>query len=114
MQLTSGDEPPANNDMIKPESEANKTEATPPVGSGTVLGRMSEREKTLLNECCKYAICTVGNQYYRLGGHGHVPLRWNYATLRNLEKAGLVEYIGYWKATQKGQDLMQPNGKLSV
>jgi hypothetical protein len=94
---------------MKEQTEANKEQRPTDVASSAVLGRMSEREKTLLNECCKYAIGTTGNKYYRLGGHGYVPLRWNYATLRNLEKAGLVEYIGYWKATQKGQDLMRPN-----
>lgn len=74
-----------------------------------LLARMSEREKTLLKECCEYAICTVGKEYYRLGGHGHVPLRYHDATLYKLQKLGLVENHSYWKATQKGQDLMRAN-----
>ena len=88
---------------------ANPQPAKSPVSSTRLLGRMSERQKALLNECCKYSISVIGHGYLRLGGYGYAPIRYHYETLCNMEKAGLVEYIGYWKATQKGQDLMRPN-----
>ena len=69
---------------------------------------LSNTQLHLLDECTRYSISEDRNRagrsaYYRLGGYGFTPIRYNWHTLRVLEKRGLVEYVGYWQATEEGK-----------
>jgi predicted methyltransferase len=63
----------------------------------------------LLWECSQYAIMDnmVGREYYRLGGHGNAPLRYNHKTMMILERHGLVARTGGYTATEKGRKFLR-------
>lgn len=65
--------------------------------------KLSAQQLALLNECCQYNISDQGKKYYRLGGHGYAPIRYNEHTLSILKQEGLVEYKSYWSATELGK-----------
>jgi hypothetical protein len=65
--------------------------------------KISPHQTQLLRECCKYKISSFAQRYLRLGGSGEVPMRYNANTLRILSGHGLVEYVGYWQATEAGK-----------
>ncbi len=68
--------------------------------------KLSNNQIALLKECCQYNISDYGKQYYRLGGYGFARIRYNHRTLRVLKENGLVEYKGYWVATEAGKELV--------
>lgn len=67
--------------------------------------KLTDRQFQLLGECCNFAIqeSIVGKNYYRLGGHGMVSMRYDYRTSLILKKLGLIEDSGCLKATDKGK-----------
>lgn len=67
--------------------------------------RLTSRHAKLLREATHHAISDHGGEYYRLGGHGVVPITYNRASYPRLERMGLVtREAGYWKATQAGKE----------
>ena len=72
------------------------------------MKRLSHHQLALLRECCRYSISewSSKNQWYRLGGHGTVPLRYNQNTMQILHAKDLVEYKGYYTATYDGRKLV--------
>lgn len=64
---------------------------------------LNERQKTLIREALVYAIADDGGIFYRLGGHGYVPLRYDHRSYPALAALGLVErVVNHWKATAAG------------
>lgn len=64
---------------------------------------LTERQFALLREAERYTISETGNVYYRVGGHGTVPIRYDYRSFRKLRDMGLVEHKGGgWRATDAG------------
>lgn len=68
--------------------------------------KLKPRELKLLEAAVKYGISDLTNQYYCLGGHGMVPVRFHWLTLPNMAKRGLVVHESYWKGTEKGAALL--------
>lgn len=66
--------------------------------------KLSANQLALLKECCQYNISDQGRKYYRLGGSGYAPIRYNAHTLSILKQKGLVQYTGYWAATEAGKN----------
>lgn len=71
----------------------------------------------MLAECCQYSISDQTERsgrgyFYRLGGHGRVPMRYNSKLLPGLETLGLVQRGGGYSATAAGlalnRDLRAP------
>lgn len=66
--------------------------------------KLTLRDVALLRECDQYAILDDHGTYYRLGGHGYAPIRYNRASLPRLGRMGLVAYrMGRWKTTPAGR-----------
>lgn len=64
------------------------------------MPKLTERQVALLREAERYVISETGNDYYRVGGHGTVPIRYDYRSFRKLRDMGLVEHKdGGWQAT---------------
>ena len=72
------------------------------------MKKITPHQLALLRECCQYSISEMSsdNEWYRLGGHGNVPLRFDSRTMPALLRAGLVRYDGYYKATDAGCELV--------
>jgi hypothetical protein len=70
----------------------------------------------LLGECCKFSIheSIASKDYYRLGGHGTVSMRYDFRTLRTLEKLGLIEQKGGWRATEKGRKAFEQSQPKTI
>lgn len=65
--------------------------------------KLTARQEALLREATHYEISDAVGDYYRLGGRGVAPIRFNRSTLPKLERMGLVtRKAGYWKATEAG------------
>lgn len=79
--------------------------------------KLTPREIQIVEAACQYGLCVTGGVYYRLGGHGDVPVRFHPATLRNLQARGLIEHRGYWQGTDAGRAavwrLSDKNGKAA-
>jgi hypothetical protein len=64
----------------------------------------------MLAECCQYSISDLSERsgrryFYRLGGHGEVPMRYNSKLLPGLARLGLVIANGGYSATVEGMKL---------
>ncbi|GBQ77205.1 hypothetical protein AA14337_0749 [Acetobacter malorum DSM 14337] len=68
---------------------------------------VTEREVAILRGADKYGITVVKNQYYQVGGHGNVPVRYNASTLYALERRGLLVHDGVWRATDAGRAVLK-------
>jgi len=68
--------------------------------------KLSDREMAILRGAATYGISDVTGDYYQLGGHGCVPVRFHPGTLRKLQRRGLVVHDGYWKATDLGKSIL--------
>lgn len=68
------------------------------------IPRLTQPQLALLHECSTYSISIDQKRYYRIGGSGFAPIRFNDNTMRVLEKKGMVEYKGYWTATEAGKE----------
>ncbi len=71
------------------------------------MPKLTEHQKALLAECVKYYISDQSTRagrryYYRLGGSGQVPRRYNRHTLPKLEALGLIARDGGYRATKLG------------
>jgi len=65
---------------------------------------LTARQRALLEEMKTYALSDAGGKFYRLGGHGCVPLRYDYRTLPRLHDLGLVSRRGFvWEITHDGR-----------
>jgi hypothetical protein len=56
--------------------------------------KLTERHLELLRAIRYGAVTEISGEYYRLGGHGHVNVRYHRATLPNMARAGLVRRDG--------------------
>lgn len=66
--------------------------------------KLTARDLALIDECDRYSVSDDGSGYYRLGGHGYAPIRYNHASLRRLRRGGWVDdSAGYYKATPAGR-----------
>jgi hypothetical protein len=67
------------------------------------MPKLTDRERKIVRGAVDYGLSDVGGDYYQLGGHGCVPVRYHPDTLRSLERRGLVVRRGYWAATDVGR-----------
>jgi hypothetical protein len=79
------------------------------------MPKLTAHQLRLLAECYDYSVseqrlCSGRMVYYRLGGSGYVPVRYNRHTLPKLRELGLVEYHGYYRASQKGRQFLFEKG----
>ena len=71
----------------------------------------TEREIVLLREGTQYGLSDSGGQYYRLGGHGVISLRFHPFTLSKMERRGwMAREQGVWRTTQLGRDALERAG----
>lgn len=67
--------------------------------------KLTDRQRILIREALIYAIADDGGKFYRLGGHGYVPLRYDYRSYQTLYEMGYVERrVNHWKATRLGAE----------
>ena len=80
------------------------------------MKKLSQHQLALLRECCQYSIMDDGVrcQWYRLGGSGFVPLRYNRNTMRALSEVSLVVRNGGYRATETGRKLVAELDKKQV
>ncbi|MBB5762182.1 hypothetical protein HNR01_001802 [Methylorubrum rhodesianum] len=68
------------------------------------MPKLTERQVALLREAEKHVISETGNDYYRVGGYGMAPIRYDYRSFRKLRDMGLVAHKdGGWRATDAGR-----------
>lgn len=80
------------------------------------MKKLSQHQLALLRECCKYSIMddSIRKRWYRLGGHGDAPLRYNRNTMWALSEVSLVVRNGGYRATKAGQKLVAENQFLPL
>lgn len=73
------------------------------------LKSLSAQQLQVLRNCCRYPIMDdwTRKAYYRLGGYGCAPIRYNRFTLPILNRLGLVRYDSYYVATDAGRALVE-------
>jgi hypothetical protein len=68
----------------------------------TTMKKLTEREKTLL-AAVDHTLYDTGSDYYLLGGHGIIGVRYDSRTTGSLSKKGFMSRCpGGWTATDKG------------
>lgn len=71
---------------------------------GDVEIDLSEREKTILRALLRHnALTNTGGEYYLIGGHGTIPIRYNMWTLPNMVAKGLLNNEHYYSLTELGR-----------
>lgn len=76
--------------------------------------KLTARELAILRGAFSYGISDVGGQYYQLGGHGIVQVRFHPSTLANMERKGVLTRRGYWTATKLGASILNEIGNPHV
>lgn len=77
--------------------------------------KLTDREKTIILAAEKHLLLDHGDRYYQVGGCGNVPVRYDYRTLPQLGRRGLmVKENGYWKATPTGVATATESGTVSA
>ena len=69
--------------------------------------KLTSRELMILKGAADHGLSSHGGEYYRLGGHGCVPVRYHPGTLPSLVRRGLVERGPYWRATAAGRKYLE-------
>lgn len=75
------------------------------------MSTLTKNQLYLLSECASYALMIDSSRsgkhrWYRLGGHGHVQLRYNARTMQALVDLGLVDQMRHFQATEKGKAVL--------
>lgn len=75
------------------------------------MSTLTKNQLYLLSECENYALMidrsrAGKSRWYRLGGHGYVPLRYDARTMRALVDLGLVDEMRHFQATEKGKAVL--------
>lgn len=67
------------------------------------MRKLTEREETLLLAAIDHTLYDTGRDYYLLGGHGIIGVRYDFRTIGSLQKRGLlIKCPGGWTTTDKG------------
>ncbi len=70
--------------------------------------KLTNRQRILLREASIRRISDLSGDYYRVGGYGTIPIRYDGRSYPVLQRLGLVEYSsGGYAATEAGRSALR-------